>query len=568
MTFQRLQRGNFWLVVLAGCAGCIGAERAGSGRGTTPTASGGAHIEVESMQRQGGNTLADPFRGAILYENKDALVTRHRFDSPGRWRFDIRGRSSDRRPAGVAVFIDGKARAAGWFAGKKPEIISLLGDVERAGEHEVRLAQVTDVGENDAYLDWIEITRSADLMPAPTPPAEGAVATGHWRNLFVERGYPAAEVERKIDAAFAALFHGDPDDQAVYFDKGKNANGPLACIVDIGNRDVRSEGMSYGMMIAVQTNHKAEFDALWNWAKTYMAHSDPKHPVHGYFAWQLRPDGKVMDPMPAPDGEEYFVTALYFAHARWGSGQGIYDYRGEADRLLRAMRSRPDLPVPGGAPVTSLFNREQKQVRFTPNTADFVTNGDHTDPSYHLPAFYEVWARVGPASEAEFWRATTQTSRDFLERVAHPVTGLVPDYAEFDGRPKTRDGNPGGAMFRYDAWRTAMNWAVDYAWWAADPRAVTRSDRLQAFFDGVGLWTYVNRYHLDGRPFEKERSPGLAATNAVASLAASDARAWRFVDELWSLRVPHGTWRYYDGILYLMSLLHVSGQFRAYLPNP
>ena len=28
--------------------------------------------------------------------------------------------------------------------------------------------------------------------------------------------------------------------------------------------DVRSEGMSYGMMITVQLDKKAEFDALWN----------------------------------------------------------------------------------------------------------------------------------------------------------------------------------------------------------------------------------------------------------------------------------------------------------------
>jgi len=73
---------------------------------------------------------------------------------------------------------------------------------------------------------------------------------------------------------------------------------------------------------------------------------------------------------------------------------------------------------------------------------------------------------------------------------------------------------------------------------------------------------------IDYQAIERERSLGLASTNAVASLAASHARAWRFVDELWSARVPHGTWRYYDGMLYLMSLLHVSGQFRPYLPHP
>jgi len=404
---------------------------------------------------------------------------------------------------------------------------------------------------------------SGRLTADPTPPTTGAVASGQWRNLFVLRGYPESAVSRKIEQAWQSLFHGDPDSEAVYYEKGHNTDGPLAYLMDVGNGDVRSEGMSYGMMVAVQLDHKHEFDALWNWAKTYMAHPDSGDPSHGYFAWQMRPDGKIIDPMPAPDGEEYFVTALYFAHARWGSRQGIYDYRGQADPLLKDMRSRGQI-----AGVTSIFNREQHQPRFTPNTADFASNGDHTDPSYHLPAFYEFWARVGPPSEAEFWRRAAAASRDFLERAANPSTGLVPDYAEFDGRPKPRQGNPGGIDFRYDAWRTAMNWSVDYAWWAADPRECERSDRLQAFFEGQGLWTYANKYHLDGRPIDRERSLGLGAMNAVASLAATHPRSWRFVDELWSARPPRGTWRYYDGMLYLMGLLHVSGQFRPIIASP
>jgi oligosaccharide reducing-end xylanase len=55
--------------------------------------------------------------------------------------------------------------------------------------------------------------------------------------------------------------------------------------------------------------------------------------------------------------------------------------------------------------------------------------------------------------------------------------------------------------------------------------------------------------------------------NAVASLAATDPRAQLFVDELWKTTTPSGMWRYYDGMLYLMALLHVSGNFRAYLPD-
>ena len=98
--------------------------------------------------------------------------------------------------------------------------------------------------------------------------------------------------------------------------------------------------MSYGMMIAVQLDKKAEFDALWNWAKTYMYHASSNHPAYGYFSWSMTTNGVANDEMPAPDGEEYFVTSLYFAAARWGNGTGIYNYRAEADRLLGDLRHR------------------------------------------------------------------------------------------------------------------------------------------------------------------------------------------------------------------------------------
>ncbi len=44
----------------------------------------------------------------------------------------------------------------------------------------------------------------------------------------------------------------------------------MAYLEDTGNHDVRTEGMSYGMMICVQTGHKEEFDLLWEVARTYM----------------------------------------------------------------------------------------------------------------------------------------------------------------------------------------------------------------------------------------------------------------------------------------------------------
>jgi oligosaccharide reducing-end xylanase len=109
-----------------------------------------------------------------------------------------------------------------------------------------------------------------------------------------------------------------------------------------------------------------------------------------------------------------------------------------------------------------------------------------------------------------------------------------------------------------------VNWAVDYAWWAADPNEKALTDRLQAFFASQGMTTYANQYTIAGEPLSTGRSTGLIASNGAASLAATHPRAWDFVEALWELEPPRGRWRYYDGLLQFMAVLHASGNFRVY----
>ena len=385
-----------------------------------------------------------------------------------------------------------------------------------------------------------------------------------YRNLFAEIGYSRNAIREKVDRTFNQLFFGDKETEAVYFDAGENENGKLAYIADINNMDVRSEGMSYGMMIAVQMDKKEIFDALWNWSKTYMYHSDPQHPVYGYFAWSLSTDGVPNDEMPAPDGEEYYATALYFASVRWGDGKGIYDYKKEADELTANMRNREAITgTVKGREVTglSLFDREHTMVRFTPDSV----NAAHTDASYHLPAFYEVWAAKGPEGDRVFWEKAAAVSRDYLEKAADPNTGLVSDYGNFDGTPWNAPWNPNSATFCYDAWRTAMNWSVDWSWWKKDKRSVIRSNRLLDFFASEGLDTYGLQYTLDGKKLKDGQPVGLIACNAVAALAADTKVAPEFVKAFWQCETPTGRYRYYDGMLMMMALLHCSGEFKMYL---
>jgi oligosaccharide reducing-end xylanase len=335
----------------------------------------------------------------------------------------------------------------------------------------------------------------------------GAFESNQYRNLFAEYlGKSDAEAQARIDAAWDQLFYGDDATERVYYP----ASDDMAYIVDIGNNDVRSEGMSYGMMIAVQLDKKEEFDRLWKWAKTYMYH--PDGPFKGYFSWHCTRDGVRLDAVPASDGEEWFVMALLFASARWGDGEGIFDYQGQAQEILDVMLHKKE---EDSSPATNMFDPMQKMVVFVP-----VLGGPagFSDPSYHLPAYYELWARWAERDN-QFWSDAAQTSRVYFKKAAHPKTGLMPDYAQFDGKPYSF-GATGHEDFRFDAFRTLSNVAVDYAWWAADPWQVEQSNRVLSFLASKGMDAYPNQYALTGKPLTTDRSTGLSSMAAVAALAA------------------------------------------------
>jgi oligosaccharide reducing-end xylanase len=380
---------------------------------------------------------------------------------------------------------------------------------------------------------------------------QGAFYTGEYPNVLKEIGLTDEEIQTRIDEVWENLFYGDDDTERVYYPVGDD----MAYMLDVNNQDIRSEGMSYGMMIAVQTNHQDEFDRLWLWTKTYMYQTSGQY--EGYFSWHNRPDGTPIDRNPASDGEIWFATALFFAAGRWGNGEGIFNYEAEANAILNTM-----LHTEGpSAGATNMFDGETKMVVFVPQ---FGEMSEFTDPSYHTPYFYELWSRWG-TQDQEFWSEAAKVSRDFWHTTAHPETGLVPNYAAFTGEPLPMWGY--GEFFYADAWRTAMHIAVDYSWFAADQWQVEQSNRQLRFFYDLGINRYNSKFLIDGTPADPQhRSLGHISMNAVAALVADDPIRLEFVQAFWDSELNTGQYRYYDNLLYMMALLHLSGQFRIYAP--
>lgn len=366
------------------------------------------------------------------------------------------------------------------------------------------------------------------------------------QSLLEQYGYSKFDIENKVIECWNTIFD-QTNKEHFYFDSEDNTG----YMEDTGNDDARTEGMSYGMMMALQMDRKDIFDRLWKWTKKYMYLTEG--PFAGYFCWHNYTDGKKKeDSGPAPDGEEYFAMALFLAAKRWGNGEGIFNYTEEARAILRTAIHSDQ----------KMWFEENHHIRFVPNCP-------FSDPSYHLPHFYEVFAECADEGDRDFWKKAAEASRKYIVKSCHPETGLAAEYADDDGKPLPKEQH--GTFFS-DAYRVAANIAVDSLWYGIKPELSKIAENMIMFFDGKKV-EELKDYSIDGKAYKKNaRHPvGLIATVAEVAVALRDckdekvvAAAKRAVDRLWNTPMRVGRRRYYDNCLYFFAILALSGKYINY----
>ncbi len=376
-------------------------------------------------------------------------------------------------------------------------------------------------------------------------------------NVFSEAGIDDARIKERVREVWQELIrgeyriYGETDPDTAYF-------------TDTGNDDARTEGMSYAMMMAVQMDDKAVFDKVWRWSLRYMRHENG--PYRDYFAWSCNLDGSHRAEGPAPDGEEYYAMALLFASHRWGDGEPPLDYSAQARRILHACIHNRAETVDGKLVGGPMWDPATKLIRFVPE-AEF------TDPSYHLPHFYELFGLWANEEDRSFWLEAAKNSRRYLHVACSWQTGLAPNMSGFDGHPlpvpEAQKTNPWanlGRAYFSDAYRVAINLSLDHIWFGKDPWQQEFADTLQSF---VYEHPEASEHVLfpDGSVFEPEpimHPLGMKATWACASLAARGKHRLEAARNFFSMPLRTDKRRYYDNCLYFFSLLALSGNYRIY----
>jgi oligosaccharide reducing-end xylanase len=350
------------------------------------------------------------------------------------------------------------------------------------------------------------------------------------------------QIADKIADTFAQLFHGDPSSEAIYVPVGQTQG----YIEDVYNGDVRTEGMGLAMLITLQLNKRDEFDRLWNYTKANLVVATG--PAKGYINSSCGPPSQdCLDPY----GLQHILMALLLANQHW-DGLKVPDgeYAKGAKELLTVMRHKEDQNggIVGG--VTNSFDVATGVVLDQP----LVSSANVTRPSILTPAFYYLWAQ---ATGDPYWSRAAASARAFWKKSAHPKTGFMPTRALLDGTPATMN-----ETFSRQAYRTQINVVLDRIWSRGDDWEVVEADNLLETFIAVGLNTYGSEFSLDGKTIDVSREYPLIIANGIAGLISTVDQRKAFIEAVWNQALVTGTLRYYTGILDMLGLLILGGQFR------
>jgi endo-1,4-beta-D-glucanase Y len=307
-----------------------------------------------------------------------------------------------------------------------------------------------------------------------------------------------------------------------------------------------SEGMGYGMLLAVYMNDQAVFDNLWQYVRLYLNEN-------GLMDWEIDPNGSVIGSGAASDGDEDMAFALVMADRQWGGSGSLDDtYLNYAIALIDAMwehevdHSRNDMLKAG----------------------DTWGDVDITNPSYFAPAYFRVFGRV-TGKEAE-WNRVVASSYDVIEaslnaQNGNQDNGLVPAWCTSTGVPtEAYAGAP--THFQQDSTRTPFRVGQDYCYFG-EPRAKAYLEKITSFYQGVGVANIVDGYDLDGTPRPERATNGLQTASFVGPAgvgAMNDPVNQMFIDEAYAavatLELTAGT-IYYQKSWTALSLLMLTGNF-------
>jgi hypothetical protein len=319
-----------------------------------------------------------------------------------------------------------------------------------------------------------------------------------------------------------------------------------------------SEGIGYGMLIAVYMDDQTLFDNLWLYEQQ---HTD----ANGLMNWA--PDGSGPSCGGAAfDADEDMAFALVMASKQWpNQGKLSKSYLDTAIGLIQAIWANEIYnyrwPLPG-------------------DTWPMQTQNHVENASYFAPAYYRVFQAVDPkacapgvdpaqAKNCDGWLAVIDqvysTLSDSLTN-GNGSNGLVPAWCD-NGNAGSCGASSGQPFnYQYDSCRTPFRIGLDWCL-NGETRAQTYVAKTSSFFAPLGATGIVDGYNLDGTPSSGAKTGAAPFIGPAAVGAMSSGSYQSFVDGAYTLLAQDSSFtggEYYASSWTVMSLLMMTGNFLDY----
>lgn len=302
-----------------------------------------------------------------------------------------------------------------------------------------------------------------------------------------------------------------------------------------------SEGIGYGMLIAVYMGDQMLFDELWKYEQLWLD-------GNGLMDWYINAAGtQRLGTGAATDADEDMAFALVMADRQWG-GQGTLD-RPYLDYAKDQIRSFSEHEI-----------FEGKLAR----AGDQYGDWNNVNISYFAPSYYRVFAKID--GNQALWDAVLKTVYDTIDNAlnatnGNQTNGLVPAWCTSEGAP----GNPGN--YQYDSCRTPFRIGLDWCF-SGETRARDYVMKTSSFFAPLRADGIVDGYDLNGTPHPQTPGGHSAAFIGPAAVGAMNDPAYSaFVDDAYQ-SLANGQLlaggSYYEESWTVLSLLMMTGNFVDY----
>lgn len=288
---------------------------------------------------------------------------------------------------------------------------------------------------------------------------------------------------------------------------GADCGNNLGLVFDpgIGYQAV-SEGVGYGMLMAVMVDDQPTFDLIYDTAHVILLDTETD-----LFHWRVDNRGQITGEGSATDADQDIVMALIFA-------QALVD-RDEWE-------PHPDRPYDQRARelLDAIWRFDVVDDRYVKPGDRFGGDGrEIINLSYFSPVWYRLYDEFEGGTR---WTGLIDKGYESLFATDGAALGLAPDWSTVDGRPAydycDRTGRPRDLcrydMF-YDAIRVPWRIGLDCLWFN-EPRACDWSERTASFLNGLSNYEFARMYDMNGGlivDYRDEAMLGMWLTTAVAA---------------------------------------------------